>query len=293
MWTSTLELDAAHVIPTQLLGRFWGGAYFSSFAPLQVRNLPRHALPDAHWVRVRNILAGICGSDLHLVFVDGDLRVAPAALNGQTLTYPGHEVLGEVIEVGDQVNHVRVGDRVVLQHGANCATAGVQPRCPSCAAGNYMLCERGSLPGPQPIGGGWSEEMLLHEQQLFRVPAALNDEQAVLLEPTSVAVHAVLRRLPLAGERVLVVGAGTIGLLIVQAIRALAPRSEISVVARHAFQVEQATRMGAAHIIYPQDSYAAVQRITDAELHRGRFGNRMLLGGFDVIYDTIGNRRTT
>ncbi|HLX40729.1 MAG TPA: alcohol dehydrogenase catalytic domain-containing protein, partial [Ktedonobacteraceae bacterium] len=133
MWTSTLELDAAHVIPTQLLGRFWGGAYFSSFAPLQVRNLPRHALPDAHWVRVRNILAGICGSDLHLVFVDGDLRVAPAALNGQTLTYPGHEVLGEVIEVGDQVNHVRVGDRVVLQHGANCATAGVQPLCPSCA----------------------------------------------------------------------------------------------------------------------------------------------------------------
>ncbi|HVB23532.1 MAG TPA: alcohol dehydrogenase catalytic domain-containing protein [Ktedonobacteraceae bacterium] len=293
MWTSTLELDAAHVIPTQLLGRFWHGAYFSSFAPLQVRNLPRHALPDTHWVRVRNILAGICGSDLHLVFVDGDLRVAPAALDSQVRTYPGHEVLGEVIEVGDEVSHVRVGDRVVLQHGPNCATAGVQPLCRSCAAGNYMLCEHGSLPGPQPIGGGWSEEMLLHELQLFRVPQALNDEQAVLLEPTSVAVHAVLRHLPQAGERVLVVGAGTIGLLIVQAVRALAPQAEISVVARHAFQVEQATRMGAAHIIYPRDSYAGVQRITGAELHRGKLGNRMLLGGFDVIYDTIGNRRTT
>ncbi|MEO8970357.1 MAG: alcohol dehydrogenase catalytic domain-containing protein [Ktedonobacteraceae bacterium] len=293
MWTSTLELDTAHMIPTKLLGRFWRGAYFSSFAPLQVRNLPRHALPDAHWVRVRNILAGICGSDLHLVFVDGDLRIAPAALNSQTHTYPGHEVLGEVIEVGDEVSHVRVGDRVVLQHGPNCATAGIQPLCRACAAGNYMLCEFGSLPGPQPIGGGWSEEMLLHELQLFRVPPALNDEQAVLLEPTSVAIHTVLRRLPQAGERVLVVGAGTIGLLIVQAVRALAPQAEISVVARHAFQVEQATRMGAAHIIYPQDSYAGVQRITGAEMHRGNFGNRMLLGGFDVIYDTIGNRHTT
>lgn len=293
MWTSTLELDAAHVIPTQLLGRFWHGAYFSSFAPLQVCNLPRHALPETHWVRVRNILAGICGSDLHLVFVDGDLRVAPAALDRQVRMYPGHEVLGEVIEVGDEVSHVRVGDRVVLQHGPNCATAGVQPLCRSCVIGNYMLCEHGSLPGPQPIGGGWSEEMLLHELQLFRVPATLNDEQAVLLEPTSVAMHAVLRRLPQAGERVLVVGAGTIGLLIVQAVRALAPQAEISVVARHAFQVEQATRMGAAHIIYPQDSYAGVQRITGAELHRGKLGNRMLLGGFDVIYDTIGNRRTT
>lgn len=293
MWTSTLELDAAHVIPTQLLGRFWRGAYFSSFAPLQVRNLPRHALPDAHWVRVRNILAGICGSDLHLVFVDGDLRTAPATLDSQTHTYPGHEVLGEVIEVGDEVSHVRVGDRVVLQHGPTCATAGIQPLCRACAVGTYMLCEHGSLPEPQPIGGGWSEEMLLHELQLFRVPSALNDEQAVLLEPTSVAVHTVLQRLPQADERVLVVGAGTIGLLIVQVVHALAPQAEISVVARHAFQVEQATRMGAAHIIYPQDSYSSVQRITGAEMHRGKFGNRMLLGGFDVIYDTISNRRTT
>src|SRR5579863_6492881 len=127
MWTSTLELDAAHVIPTQLLGRFWRGAYFSSFAPLQVRNLPRHALPETHWVRVRNILAGICGSDLRLVRGDGDFRIAPAALRGQGLSYPGHEVLGEVIEVGDDVTHVHVGDRVVLQHGPNCATAGIQP----------------------------------------------------------------------------------------------------------------------------------------------------------------------
>ena len=293
MWTSTLELDAAHVIPTQLLGRFWRGAYFSSFAPLQVRNLPRHTLPDAHWVRVRNILAGICGSDLHLVFVDGDLRIAPAALGNQVHSYPGHEVLGEVIEVGDEVRHVRVGDRVVLQHGPNCATAGVQPPCLACAGGNYMLCEHAQLPGPQPVGGGWSEEMLLHELQLFPIPDALNNEQAVLLEPTSVAIHSVLRRLPQDGERVLVIGAGTIGLLMVQVIRALAPLAEISVVARHAFQVEQATRMGAAHIVYPQDSYAAVQRITGAELHHGKFGNRMLLGGFDVIYDTVSNRRTT
>ncbi len=293
MWTSTLELNATHVIPTRLLGRFWRGAFFSSFAPLQVRNLPRHALPEAHWVRVRNILAGICGSDLRQVFVDGDFRIAPAALQNNAHSYPGHEVLGEVIEVGDDVSYVSVGDRVVLQHGPNCITSGVQPLCHSCAAGNYTLCQHGFLPGPYPIGGGWSEEMLLHEQQLFRVPPTLNDEQAVLLEPTSVAVHAVLRHLPQADERVLVIGAGTIGLLIVQAVRALAPQAEISVVARHAFQVEQATRMGAAHIIYPQDMYQSVQRITGAELHRGVLGNRMLLGGFDVIYDTIGNQRTT
>ncbi|MGI9060577.1 MAG: zinc-dependent alcohol dehydrogenase [Ktedonobacteraceae bacterium] len=292
MWTSTLELDAAHVIPTKILGRFWRGAYFSSIAPFQVQNLPRQPLPAANWVRVRNVLAGICGSDLHLIFVDGDFNIAPAAIPSHSRSYPGHEVVGEVIEVGDEVTTLRVGDRVVLKNGPNCVTAGIQPLCRSCAAGNYSLCERGNLPGPQPFGGGWSEEMLLHEQQLFRVPANINDMQAVLLEPSAVAVHAVLRHLPQAGDHILIIGAGTIGLLILQAIRALAPAVEVSVLARHAFQVEQAARLG-AQIIYPQDSYKEVQRLTGGQLYQGMFGNQMVLGGYDVIYDTIANKGTT
>ncbi len=292
MWTATLELKPREALLTQVLGRFWRGAYFSSFAPLQVRNLPRQSLPSSEWVRVRNRLAGICGSDLHLVYVDGDFRVAPAAIPGHAQSYPGHEVVGEVIEIGEHVQDVHVGDRVVLQHGPNCLSAGVQPLCRSCAHGNYGLCEHRTLPGPEPIGGGWSEEMLLHEQQLFLVPDKLNDEQAVLLEPSAVAVHAVLRCLPQAGDRVLIIGAGTIGLLVLQVVRALVPQAEISVMARHPFQVEQATRLGAAHILYPQDSYKDVQRATNAQLYTGLLGNQMLLGGYDVIFDTVGSRRT-
>lgn len=292
MWTSTLDLDPRHVIPTKLLGLFWRGAYFSSFAPLQVQNLPRQPLPAGNFVRVRNSLAGICGSDLHLIFTDGDFRIAPAALPGHSRSYPGHEVVGEVIEVGEDVHTLHVGDRVVFQYGPNCITAGVQPPCRSCAAGNYGLCENGRLPGPQPIGGGWSEEMLLHEQQLFRVPPTISDEQAVLLEPTSVAVHAVLRRLPRAGEHVLIIGAGTIGLLTLQVIHALAPDVQVNVMARHPFQVEQAATMG-AKIIYPENSYQQVQQATSAQLYKGLIGNKMLLGGYDVIFDTIGSKRTT
>src|SRR6266571_1804850 len=292
MWTSTLELDPARVLLTQLLGRVWRGAYFASFAPLQVQNLPRQPLPAADWVRVRNRLAGICGSDLHLVYADGDFRIAPAALPGHGRSYPGHEVVGEVIEVGDRVQHLSVGDRVVLAYGPNCLSTGIEPPCRSCAQGNYGLCEQGKLPGVQPIGGGWSEEMLLHEQQLFRISPEISDEQAVLLEPSSVAVHAVLRHLPQPDDNVLIIGAGTIGLLILQAVRALAPQAKISAMARYAFQVEQATRMGARHIIYPQDSYAGVQRATGAKLYKGLLGNSMLLGGYDVIYDTVGTRRT-
>ena len=292
MWTSTLELNPSHVIPTKLLGLIWRGAYFSSFAPLQVQNLPRQPLPASNWVRVRNSLAGICGSDLQLIFVDGDYSVAPAALPNHNRSYPGHEVVGEVIEVGDDVRHLHVGDRVALQYGPNCITAGVQEPCRSCASGHYGLCEYGELPGPQPIGGGWSEEMLLHEQQLFRLPTDINDMQGVLLEPSAVAVHAVLRHVPQGQDRVLIIGAGTIGLLILQVVRALAPDAEVSVMARHAFQIEQAARLG-AHIIYPKDSYREVQRATGAKLYRGMWGNKMLLGGYDVIYDSVGNTQTT
>jgi threonine dehydrogenase-like Zn-dependent dehydrogenase len=292
MWTATLELTLRRVIATRLLGLAWPDAYFSSIAPLRVENLPRQALPAAGWVRVRNRLAGICGSDLHLICADGDFRIAPAALPSQRHHYLGHEVVGEVIEIGEGVEHIQPGDRVVLQYSPNCISTGVTNPCHFCLSGQYNLCEYGELPGPQPIGGGWSEEMLLHEQQLFRVPDEITDEQAVMIEPTAVAVHAVLRRLPRPDERVLIIGAGTIGLLTLQVLRALAPQTEISVLARHPFQIEQAVRMGAAHIIYSRDSYTSVRQVTGAQMYTSQFGNQALLGGYDVIYDTIGQRKT-
>ncbi|GHO44080.1 alcohol dehydrogenase catalytic domain-containing protein [Ktedonospora formicarum] len=292
MWTSTLDLDPKRILLTRLLGRFWRGAYFSSYAPLRVENLPRPTLAASSWVRVRNRLAGICGSDLHLVEADGDLRISLAALPGHKRLYPGHEVVGEVVEIGDTVEHLRVGDRVVLQHGPNCISQGAEPVCRFCSEGFYNLCEYGNLPGPHAIGGGWSEEMVLPEQQLFRIPSWMSDEQAVLLEPTAVALHAVLRALPRPDSQALIIGAGTIGLLTLQILRALAPQVEISVLARHPFQIEQATRLGAHHIIYTHDSYLGVQTVTNARPYNGWFGNHALVGGFETIYDTIGTKRT-
>ncbi|GCF09007.1 zinc-dependent alcohol dehydrogenase [Dictyobacter arantiisoli] len=291
MWTSTMDLDQKKVLLAQMIGRFYRNIYFSSYSPLQVQNAPRQSLPENSWVRVRNRLSGICGSDLHLLYHGGrDQRVASAATPSQSHYYPGHEVVGEVIEIGDDVQRLQVGDRVALQWKPNCVTAGVQPPCHSCARGNYNLCEQGTFLAPPPLGGGWSEEMLLHEQQLFRVPSSLTDEQAVMLEPTAMAIHAVLRHLPQPGDKVLIIGAGTVGLLIQQIVRALTPQTEISVLARYPFQVERATRLGAAHIIYPHDAYVGIQRATQAKLYNGLFGNRTLQGGYDVIYDTIGQK---
>src|SRR5579884_3512125 len=155
MWTSTLSLEPSRVVITRLLGRVWRGAYFTSFAPLRVENLPRQTLPASNWVRVRNTLAGISGSDLQLVFANIDPRVAIAALPEYGRIAPGREVVGEVIEVGEDVRQLHVGDRVALQYPFNCRAAGVHPVCRSCASGNYALCEQISFPDrSQPAAAG-------------------------------------------------------------------------------------------------------------------------------------------
>ncbi len=292
MWTSTLDFDPKRVLFTQLIGHFYPDIYYSAISPLQVQNLPRQPLPASDWVRVRNRLAGICGSDLQLIYGNGDVRVAPSAAPAHKYIYPGHELVGEIIEIGNDVQHLNVGDRVALRYGPNCLSAGIQPLCRSCAIGNYNLCENSVRSGVYAIGGGWSEEILLHEQQLFPLPAAISDEQAVMLEPAAVALHAIMRHMPQANERVLIIGAGTVGLLTLQLLHALAPQAEVSVLARHPFQVEQATRLGATHIIYPQNAYASVQRATGARIYHGMLGNQMLYGGYDVIFDTVGQRKT-
>jgi NADPH:quinone reductase-like Zn-dependent oxidoreductase len=134
--------------------------------------------------------------------------------------------------------------------------------------------------------------MLLHEQQLFRLPNELSDEQGVMLEPTAIALHALLHHLPQANDNVLIIGAGTIGLLTLHLLHTLVPNARISMLARHPFQVEYAIRLGADHIVYPIDPYINVQRATHAQLYKGMLGNRTIVGGYDFIYDTVGEQNT-
>src|SRR5690242_17328905 len=116
MWTATLDYSSRRVLLMRLLSRFCPGVCFTSWSPLRVQNLPRPSLPANNWVRVRNRLAGVSGNDLQLIRGEGDPQIAPAALGSRYQTYPGHEVVGEVIEVGENVQHLRVGDRVILQN---------------------------------------------------------------------------------------------------------------------------------------------------------------------------------
>ncbi|HST88678.1 MAG TPA: zinc-binding dehydrogenase [Ktedonobacterales bacterium] len=292
MWSVYLDNNPLRAGSARALGVASRRAYHSPLAPLRARKVSKTALPGRRWVRIRNFMAGISGTDLALVHLQTDPSVGLMALPRPSRTYLGREVVGEVIDIGPEAEFLRVGDRVAYQLDQCCATRDIEPPCRHCASGNYSICENRYLPGPQPIGGGWGDEMILHERQLFLVPDGLADEQAALLEPSAVALHAALRHQPQPEENVLVIGAGSIGLLTIQAVRVFAPQANVTVLARHPFQVEMATRMGATRMLYVEDGTAAVARMTGGRHYRRRLGPELLVGGFDVIYDTVGSDTT-
>ena len=293
MWSVYLDTHPVRVVSTALLGHASRRAHYGPLAPLRARKLSRPALPGRRWVRVRNHMAGISHDDLQLVHLDLDPHVAALAPPRPSRIYLGREVVGEVVEVGSGVQFLRPGDRVAYQTDQCCATREIEPPCRQCAFGSYALCENRYLPGPQATGGGWSDEMVVHERQLFLVPDGLADEQAALLEPAAAGVHAALRGLPQPGDNVLVIGADSIGLLTTQAVHALGPEGmTIAAVASHPFQAEMAARMGAEHVLYDEDLSAAVVRLTGAQRFHGRGGSELMMGGFDVVYDTVGTSAT-
>jgi threonine dehydrogenase-like Zn-dependent dehydrogenase len=113
-----------------------------------------------------------------------------------------------------------------------------------------------------------------------------------MVEPMGVALHGVLRRPPEPGQQVLIVGAGIIGLLSLQAVKAVEPAAEVSVMARYPHQVEAAQRLGADRILSDADSYQAVAEATGGKLYRAPMNRGMILGGYDVIYDCVGSAQT-
>jgi threonine dehydrogenase-like Zn-dependent dehydrogenase len=290
------DKDIPRSLLVKVLKPVWRDVVFSSLSPSQFRNLLEPELPGPRWLRVENKQCGICASDLSLLFVDADPSIAPVALPGIQRIYLGHEAVGQVTEVGPEVTRVKVGDRVIMDsrfQGATCLSQEIDPPCPHCAEGNYMLCENASAGnGPHGIGGGWGDGFTAHETEIYPVPDDLSDDQAMMVEPISTGLRAALHRTAGPGERALIVGSGIVGLNTLQCLRAISPDCHITIMARHAHQADMARRLGADEIIMDRDGYQASARITGAKLYEGMFGSRMLLGGFEVIYDCVGSAKT-
>lgn len=278
-------------------------AWIGWLGGLRLRDVPEPALPRGDWVRLRTILGGICGSDLSLI----SLRNHPATFLQRFASFPavlGHENVSIIEQIGPDVRNWRVGQRVCVDPCLSCAPRAVQPICPQCAAGKPSLCDnvdRGTLPPGLIIGlnsrtgGTWSRSFVAHESQLFAVPDDIPDEIAILTDPVACSLHAVLRRPPQPGESVLITGAGIVALAVMASIRALGRDNSVTCVVRHAFQRDLMLRFGATDARIHPRSWSNARRHDDiASVVRGRriearFGNQMLIGGFDLTYDCVGS----
>ncbi|MFW9931468.1 MAG: zinc-binding dehydrogenase [Candidatus Thorarchaeota archaeon] len=261
-------------------------------------------------VKVRSLMSGICASDLHQIEVD--IPYVATILAQRENPFPmGHEVVGIVTEVGVEVEKLKVGDKVVFSPIANCKAYGFE-ECPSCKEGDYQSCltlaglgdgsELEDEYGGQMAfggfgGGGFSEHFLAFEGQLTKVDPSVPNDIAVLAEPFSVALHAVLKRVPGDDETAIVIGAGIIGLMMIASIRALGSKCKIITMARHPAQVEAAKRLGSDIVIIDRSEeglYDKIADLTDGALFKPAIGKRVLFGnrGPDVIFDSVGSGET-
>jgi len=283
-----------------LFGLITPRAYLGVPGPLALEEIPEPQLPADDWAVVRTRFCGICGSDLKEVFLEGDFDNPLTAL----ISFPavlGHEVVGTIERVGPRVTSRRVGERVVLNPWLSCGPRGITPLCQACQRGQYFSCQHfrdGHLPPGIHIGncraasGGFAPLMAAHQSQLFPIPEEVSFEQAVLADPFSVSLHAILKSPPSHGDLALVYGCGTLGLLSIAILRALLPTARVIAIARYPHQEELARELGAERVIRTRDQVEVIETIAgmvNVPALRPRHGKPWLLRGVDVIYDTIGS----
>ena len=281
---------------TRAVGQRFPGVVTRWGSQLRLARIDEPSLPSASWVRVRPLLSGICGSDLAII--TGSASPYVSALTSFPFV-PGHEIVGEVAEVGADVASVGVGDRIVVQPVLGCTVRGFTDPCWACAEGNLGNCERvteGDLAAGlqtgycRTTGGGWGTELVAHESQLHLVSDDIPNEAAVLAEPLGCALRGVLQGGVREGATVLVVGCGTVGLLTIAALRAWAPPCTIIAVAKHRHQSEAARALGADEIVPPGiGGYPRLAELTDASMHPLPLHQPAVVGGASVTFDCIGS----
>jgi threonine dehydrogenase-like Zn-dependent dehydrogenase len=242
------------------------GAVQTGLERIEVLDVPQPVAGEGIAV-VRVRAAGICGSDLHPYHG----RTTP-----QTLP-EGHEVAGEVVDLpGDYRGPIQVGDLVAVDticYGVACGT------CDVCQDGQPYHCPaRWTTPN---WGGGFAETIRRRTAGLFRLPPGLTAEQGALVEPFTIGVHAMRYARVAPGASVAIVGAGTIGLMMLIAARAMGA-GPVHILARHPHQAALAEALGAA-TVSQSDSSDAVSRV------RAETGGK----GADVVVETVGGHADT
>ena len=213
---------------------------------IEERPIPRAGSREVV-VRVRAV--GVCGSDTHY-YEHG--RIGRFVVEAPLVL--GHEAAGEVTQLGPGVTRLVVGDRVSIEPGVPDLTCG------QCLAGRYNLCPNMRFFGTPPVDGAFAEYVVVHQAFAHPVPASVGDNAAALLEPLSVGIWACMKGRVTAGSRVLITGAGPIGLVSVAAALAFGA-TEVVVSDVNPVRLALAKELGATTVIDAREASVA-------DLHR-------------------------
>ena len=193
----------------------------------------------ADQVLVRIAAVGVCGSDVHY-FQEG--RIGDFVLEAPMIL--GHEAAGTIVAVGSGVPPDRVGQRVAIEPQRACRV------CEQCKHGRYNLCPEIEFYATPPIDGAFAQYQAIQADHAFPIPDAMSFEAAALCEPLSVGIWSNQKAATGPGSRVLIAGAGPVGILIAQVARAFGAREVIvSDVAPQ--RRDAAARFGATRVIDP------------------------------------------
>jgi L-iditol 2-dehydrogenase len=240
----------------------------SKYNHLEMADLPV-PMPGVHEVLVRVAACGICGSDVHGYDGSSGRRIPPIVM--------GHEAAGTIAALGSGVASLAVNQRVTFDSTISCGA------CTFCRRGEVNLCEHrevlGVSCGDYRRAGAFAEYVVVPSQIVYQLPQNISFPEAALLEAVAVAVHAVSLAESVPKRTALVIGAGTIGLLCLQALRvAGCPRIFIADIDLSRLALAKA--FGATAVLSPELDFAnQVCNLTDAE-------------GVDLVVEAVGRNET-
>lgn len=242
--------------------------YMTGLKKMETREIPM-PVPTEGQVVVKLEYVGICGSDVHYLehgrignfIVDGDFIL-------------GHECAGVVVELGPEVKHLKVGDRVALEPGITCG------HCEFCKGGKYNLCPDVEFLATPPYDGCLMDYIAFPENMAFKLPDNVSAKEGALVEPLAVGLHAAVQGEVRLGDRVVILGAGCIGLVTLLACKAFGA-TDIVVVDIMEKRLEAAKRLGASRVINAkeEDVLAVIAELTEGQ-------------GMDKVIETAGSVHT-
>lgn len=233
----------------------------------EYKDVPMPKIGDDE-VLVQVKAAAICGSDVRGADGSTGRRRTPIIM--------GHEASGVIAELGSRVKRWKVGDRVIFDSTIYCG------ECSFCRAGMVNLCEGRNVLGVHCAeysrDGAMAEYVAVPQRVLYRIPEGVSFEMAAMVEPFAVGTHAISLSPIKLGDRVTIIGIGTIGLLMLQALKA-AGASEIIAINRSEHKKDIALQLGATRFIKMDENTAdEVKKLTET--------------GVDVVYDLVGSAQT-